>query len=70
MEGILQDDEVAVDEVVDITLHHVEMVKKMDMNSVISEERGDLSETMEDYSLMKISLIKNMPDIHVPLLVD
>lgn len=59
----------AVDEVVDITLHHVEMVEKMEMNSVILEEMVDLSETMEDCSLVKISMIKNMPDIHVPLLV-
>jgi hypothetical protein len=56
--------------VVDITLHHVEMVEKMEMNSVILEEMVDLSETMEDCSLVKIFMIKNMPDIHVPLLVD
>jgi hypothetical protein len=58
-----------MDEVVDIILHRVEMVEKMETNFVILEEVVEISETMEDCSLVKISMIKNMPDIHVPLLV-
>lgn len=58
-----------MDDEVDIILHHVEMVEKMETNFVILEEVVEISETMEDCSLVKISMIKNMPDIHVPLLV-
>ena len=58
-----------MDEVVDIILHRVEMVEKMETNFVILEEVVEISETMEDCSLVKISMIKFLPDIHVPLLV-
>ena len=68
VEDILQDDEVAVDDEVDIILHHVEMDIRTVMKFVIEKENIKFLQ-MENFSRMKISMIKNMPDIHVPLLV-
>ena len=56
------------DEVVDITLHHVEMDIRTVMKFVIEKENIKFLQ-MENFSRMKISMIPNMPDIHVPLLV-
>ena len=49
-------------------LHHVEMDIRTVMKFVIEEENIEFLQ-MENFSRMKISMIKNMPDIHVPLLV-
>jgi len=57
-----------MDEVVGIILHHVEMDIRTVMKFVIEEENIEFLQ-MENFSRMKISMIKNMPDIHVPLLV-
>jgi len=53
---------------VDIILHHVEMDIRTVMKFVIEKENIKFLQ-MENFSRMKISMIKNMPDIHVPLLV-
>ena len=53
---------------VDITLHHVEMDIRTVMKFVIEKENIKFLQ-MENFSRMKISMIPNMPDIHVPLLV-
>ena len=58
-----------MDDEVDITLHHVEMDIRTVMKFVIEKENIKFLQ-MENFSRMKISMIKNMPDIHVPLLVD
>ena len=50
-------------------LHHVEMVIRIDMKFVIEEEKLEFLQ-MENFSRMKISMIPNMPDIHVLLHVD
>jgi hypothetical protein len=57
-----------VDDEVDIILHHVEMDIRTVMKFVIEKENIKFLQ-MENFSRMKISMIKNMPDIHVPLLV-
>ena len=57
-----------MDEVVGIILHHVEMDIRTVMKFVIEKENIKFLQ-MENFSRMKISMIKNMPDIHVPLLV-
>ena len=53
---------------VDITLHHVEMDIRTVMKFVIEKENIKFLQ-MENFSRMKISMIPNMPDIYVPLLV-
>ena len=53
---------------VDITLHHVEMDIRTVMKFVIEKENIKFLQ-MENFSRMKISMIPNMPDINVPLLV-
>ena len=53
---------------VDITLHHVEMDIRTVMKFVIEKENIKFLQ-MENLSRMKISMIPNMPDIYVPLLV-
>ena len=58
-----------MDDEVDIILHHVEMDIRTVMKFVIEKENIKFLQ-MENFSRMKISTIKNMPDIHVPLLVD
>ena len=58
-----------MDDEVDIILHHVEMDIRTVMKFVIEKENIKFLQ-MENFSRMKISMIKNMPDIHVPLLVD
>lgn len=57
-----------MDDEVDIILHHVEMDIRTVMKFVIEKENIKFLQ-MENFSRMKISMIKNMPDIHVPLLV-
>ena len=52
----------------DIILHHVEMDIRTVMKFVIEKENIKFLQ-MENFSRMKISMIKNMPDIHVLLLV-
>jgi hypothetical protein len=49
-------------------LHHVEMDIRTVMKFVIEEEKLEFLQ-MENFSRMKISMIKNMLDIHVLLLV-
>lgn len=68
MEEILQDDEVDEVEEEDI-LHHVEMDIRTVMKFVIEEENIEFLQ-MENFSRMKISMIKNMPDIYVLLHAD
>jgi hypothetical protein len=58
-----------VDDEVDIILHHVEMDIRTVMKFVIEKENIKFLQ-MENFSRMKISMIPNMLDIHVPLLVD
>ena len=58
-----------MDEVVGIILHHVEMDIRTVMKFVIEEEKLEFLQ-MESSSRMKISMIPNMRDIHVPLRVD
>ena len=58
-----------MDDEVDIILHHVEMDIRTVMKFVIEKENIKFLQ-MENFSRMKISMIKNMPDIHVLLLVD
>ena len=62
MVDILDDDEEDI-------LHHVEMDIRTVMKFVIEEENIEFLQ-MENFSRMKISMIPNMPDIHVLLLVD
>ena len=70
MEGILQDDEVVdiLGEVLDEG-QIVEMEDKMVQNSVIEEENMRFIQ-MENFSRMKISMIKDMQDGNVPLIVN
>ena len=48
----------------------VEMEDKMVQNSVIEEEEQKKSLMIENFSRMKISMIKDMQDGNVPLIVD
>ena len=71
MEGILQDDEVVdiLGEVLDEG-QIVEMEDKMVQNSVIEEEEQKTFLMIENFSRMKISMIKDMQDGNVPLIVN
>lgn len=70
MEGILQDDEVVdiLGEVLDEG-QIVEMEDKMVQNSVIEEENMRFIQ-MENFSRMKMFMIKDMQDGNVPLIVN
>lgn len=51
----------------EVTLHHVEMVEKMETRSVISDQMVEKSDLMENYSFILMKLTKTMQDTNVLL---